>query len=57
MPSDVSDINFKLAMSLNYSQSNIQIKNSTIVPVRGVSGFLTIQTDKKMYKKNQKGIG
>lgn len=57
MPSDVSDINFKLAMSLNYSQSNIQIKNSTIVPVKGVSGFLTIQTDKKMYKKNQKGIG
>lgn len=54
VPSDVSDINFKLAMSLNYSQSNIQIKNSTIVPVKGVSGFLTIQTDKKMYKKNQK---
>uniref|UniRef100_K1PR46 Uncharacterized protein n=1 Tax=Magallana gigas TaxID=29159 RepID=K1PR46_MAGGI len=55
VPADVSN-NFKLSMNLNYSQSSIQIKNSTLVPVKGMPGFLTIQTDKKMYKKNQKGV-
>lgn len=53
VPADVSN-NFKLSMNLNYSQSSIQIKNSTLVSVKGVPGFLTIQTDKKMYKKNQR---
>lgn len=53
VPADVS-VYFDLYMTLNYTQSNIQIKNTTLVSVKGISGFLTIQTDKKMYKKNQR---
>ena len=55
MPTTFSN-EFKLLMNLAYPQSNLIITNSTVVPIRELSGFMAIQTDKKLYKKNQKGI-
>ncbi|XP_048771213.2 CD109 antigen-like [Ostrea edulis] len=45
---------FNLTVNLTYQQSKMNILNSTTVPIKEASGFLNIQTDKKMYKKNQK---
>ncbi|XP_061166526.1 CD109 antigen-like [Saccostrea echinata] len=45
---------FLLNMTLTYTRSDLIIVNSTLVSIKEVSSFLNIQTDKKMYKKNQK---
>ena len=55
VPSTFSN-EIKLLMNLTYPQSKLIITNSTVVPIRELSGFMAIQTDKKLYKKNQKGI-
>nr|XP_022338178.1 CD109 antigen-like [Crassostrea virginica]XP_022338179.1 CD109 antigen-like [Crassostrea virginica]XP_022338180.1 CD109 antigen-like [Crassostrea virginica] len=53
VPSTFSN-EMKLLMNLTYPQSKLIITNSTVVPIRELSGFMAIQTDKKLYKKNQK---